>query len=182
MQNHYFLAIPIPRLLQLRISQALQERWTSTAFKKWVHPSDYHLTSVFLGNVPITTLHNIVEELKQSLLTTSRFRLILSEPNIFGVRERPRIYWLGIEPNEQLMRLQSHIKQIVESHGVKVESRAYSPHITLARSWRMDEAFQNVSLSLKGEELEVDEVVVYQTMPDREPKYQTIHQLTLGCN
>ncbi len=46
---------------------------------------------------------------------------------------RPNVFWAGVAAGEPLARLAHATEQAVSALGIPAETRAYSPHLTLAR-------------------------------------------------
>lgn len=51
----------------------------------------------------------------------------------FPNTRHPRVFWAGVEAGEPLAALAQATQQAVAKLGVPVETRDYSPHLTLAR-------------------------------------------------
>ncbi|MFN7028446.1 MAG: RNA 2',3'-cyclic phosphodiesterase [Sphingopyxis sp.] len=52
---------------------------------------------------------------------------------LFDRRGAPHMIWAGVEPLAQLAALQRKIDQLLARVGVEAETRAFMPHVTLAR-------------------------------------------------
>ncbi|HEX9078784.1 MAG TPA: RNA 2',3'-cyclic phosphodiesterase, partial [Desulfuromonadaceae bacterium] len=48
-------------------------------------------------------------------------------------RRRPRVLWVGLEPEPLLSSLASLVRTAVQACAIPQEERPFSPHITLAR-------------------------------------------------
>ncbi|MCG8325379.1 MAG: RNA 2',3'-cyclic phosphodiesterase, partial [Thiotrichales bacterium] len=58
--------------------------------------------------------------------------------DIFGYWSKPAIYWLGVrDVPEQLKTLVKSLRKCARKQGIKVETRTYTPHVTLARKVRV---------------------------------------------
>ncbi|TSB48109.1 RNA 2',3'-cyclic phosphodiesterase [Alkalicoccobacillus porphyridii] len=180
MRNHYFIAIPLPEPFKEEIHGTLKGTWSSDAFKKWVHPSDYHLTLVFLGDVAPERLEELLKKLKGTLRSVPPFHLNIDETGIFGQLTQPRIYWLGLQLSEALQTLQQEVLECVKEEGLEVDTKPFKPHITLARKWNLQAPYGHKSLGLAERTFEVSKIFLYQTAPQKEPKYRPINQLLLG--
>ena len=180
MQDHFFIAIPVPIQLRQDIHDKLKMVWNEEDFLKWVHFQDYHITLVFLGAIEQTQRKTLIEKINKYLINCPSFSLSISHPGIFGREQQPRIYWLGVEECDELSRLQNHIKEIARDCGVQVDSRPYQPHLTISRKWMNQMNFKHKFVPLEEKTFKVSNVVLFQTIPDREPKYKAVQYMTLG--
>jgi len=96
-----------------------------------VPPQQLHLTLRFLGDVTETQLPRIDEALRQ--IAYPCFPLRIAGLGVFPNPKHPRVLWLGSGQNDALCELQSRIEAAVQSAGFPPESRAFTPHFTLAR-------------------------------------------------
>lgn len=121
-----FTAIEIPEALRTRLS--LLQGGVPGA--RWSPVENFHLTLRFIGEVSETTANDIDGVLEG--LHGHGFTLALKGVGEFGGRD-PRALWVGVAPNESLMRLAAKIESALQRMGLEAETRKYSPHITLAR-------------------------------------------------
>ena len=99
---------------------------------RWVHPESMHITLKFIGHVPDEKR----EAIEQALL-----RIVAAEPvdiafrglGFFPNERRPKVLWCGVQASPNLAALAADIENALEPAGVERESRAYVPHLTLAR-------------------------------------------------
>ena len=52
---------------------------------------------------------------------------------LFERQGRPHMIWAGVEPHEPLAALHRKVDQLLARVGVAPETRAFTPHVTLAR-------------------------------------------------
>ncbi len=105
----------------------LQDRLPKDTIKA-SYPKDYHLTLLFLGEVE----ENRLEEIKK-ILSRITFKEITIETTAIGFfpnENSPRVLWLGLKENKELMALQ---RQIATSFHEYTDGKQFHPHITLAR-------------------------------------------------
>lgn len=98
---------------------------------RWVPADQIHLTLAFLGEVNENKAKLLVEKLK--LIRADTFSLALAGTGCFPNRRHPKVLWVGIEPEPALNMLALKIKSSVQSCGIPLEDRPFSPHLTLAR-------------------------------------------------
>ena len=182
LKPHYFLALSLPEETKRYLNDSMEPMRLEDSFKKWVHPEDYHLTLAFLGSAD--ELGPVMD--KVGRLTHPSFSLTLSGFGTFGKSDSPRILWMGVEPSDMLHRLRDHVFGACEEAGFQLDQRPFSPHITVGRKWNGEKPFTQQWLNgCKPPERHMftaTEVVLYQTHPDRLPKYEAIHTIPLQAN
>lgn len=134
---HYFIAIPIPSSLKKWIANQQQEfiRLNQLQYKHYVDPTDFHITLLFLGYLSEEKKRGLIQELNQ-LMELRSFELSIGGIGYFGLQERPRVCWLGVDANSALTSLQRKIATIIENYGIEFDTRPYRPHITIAKKWQ----------------------------------------------
>jgi 2'-5' RNA ligase len=121
-----FTAIEIPEAVRTRLS-FLQG---GVPGARWSPAENLHLTLRFIGEVDEAVANDIDDML--SSLHAPAFELTLKGAGEFGGRD-PHALWVGVSPNEALMRLAAKIESALQRMGLEAETRKYSPHVTLAR-------------------------------------------------
>jgi len=129
-----FVAIGLPERLREQLETLRGELRRCGADVRWVAPSSMHLTLKFLGEIRPNDVSDIDEVLRKiaaaALPTGARLRGIGSFPHL----RRPRVIWLGIEPDDdRLIALQSGMEEALQEIGFPRENRRFHPHLTLGR-------------------------------------------------
>lgn len=100
----------------------------------WSDPSLYHITVLFLGDVPTARRPELIYAANSAVKGVPTFTLELSRVGSF---ERNRILWVGLHPGKGMEPLNLLYKQlyseVARTNVVELETRPYRPHITLAR-------------------------------------------------
>lgn len=97
-----------------------------------LHPDDFHITLVFLGQVGAERLACV--ERAADAIRGEPFTLCLDR---IGFWPRPRILWLGSDEAPIPLRgLVKGLQQGLSGCGFTPEKRPYAPHVTLARKAR----------------------------------------------
>ena len=122
-----FIAIELPD----EIKRLLGRMRTEIPGSRWVPMEQIHLTLAFLGEVDDATLKLLTAELAS--IQAPGFRLCFSATGCFPDRRRPRVLWVGLEPEPLLNNLASLVRKAVLACNIPQEERPFSPHITLAR-------------------------------------------------
>ena len=92
-----------------------------------------HLTLQFLGNIEEEQIPGIAEILEQAGKGVTPFDLEVGRLGVFPQLFNPRVVWIGVEPVDAVMTLQSKIQQGLEPLGFPKENRDFHPHLTLLR-------------------------------------------------
>jgi len=101
---------------------------------KWVIPHSIHLTLKFLGNISPKMVSEITGVMENSAQNTKPFSLLVSELGVFPNTRSPRIIWVGLKGNTDiLLGLQKCLDQSLAYLGFAPESKPFSPHLTLGR-------------------------------------------------
>ena len=75
-------------------------------------------------------------------------------------RREGNIYWLGIEHNEMLIKIQSKLHELLIKQGFELEDRPYKAHVTVGRKVRLqdDADIQRLSNSINNISINVDKI------------------------
>ncbi|GFE61224.1 RNA 2',3'-cyclic phosphodiesterase [Geobacter sp. AOG2] len=122
-----FIAIELPDT----IKRHLEKIRAHIPGSRWVPMEQIHLTLAFLGEVDEVTIERLTGSL--AAIQSPGFSLRFSGAGCFPDRSRPRVLWVGLEPEPRLNRLASLVRETVLACGIPLEERPFSPHITLAR-------------------------------------------------
>lgn len=94
-----------------------------------------HLTLAFLGEVTDGLARDVQAALAPAV-PVAPYRLHFGGVGVFPARGNPRVLWLGLTDGEAPTRaVYADVAARVTRAGVVLESRPYSPHLTLGR-WK----------------------------------------------
>jgi len=122
-----FIAIELPTGLK----NELDRLRTDIPGARWVPTEQLHLTLAFLGEVAEDTAGRLTTQLAE--IRAASFTLSFSGIGCFPDRQRPRVVWIGVKPEPNLLKLAAAVQQSALSSGISLEERPFSPHLTLAR-------------------------------------------------
>jgi 2'-5' RNA ligase len=134
-QIRSFIAIELPDELKAGLAQ-IEARLRSgePPWVKWVAPYSIHLTLKFLGNIAVDRISEISGAMSEAAQGIPPFRLEVSELGVFPNLRRVQVAWVGISGEvDKLGQLQQRIESNLVPLGFAPESRAFTPHLTLAR-------------------------------------------------
>jgi 2'-5' RNA ligase len=129
-----FVAINLPAKERKRIHDAAKPLKLAGFPVRWVEPKHYHLTLKFLGEVRSEMVPAAERVMERVAEETREFPLVISGFGAFPTIRRPRVLWIGVEPSPALRCLKQDLEWGLAGHGFERETRAFHPHITLARA------------------------------------------------
>ncbi|HET9960191.1 MAG TPA: RNA 2',3'-cyclic phosphodiesterase [Polyangiaceae bacterium] len=104
---------------------------------RWVARDKQHVTLVFLGDLAPEQLPYIQEAGARTARGVLEFKLGVGAASGFPNPHHPRVLWLGLTGQlSELQTLKASLDKALIPHGVTPETRAFRPHLTLARSAR----------------------------------------------
>ena len=121
-----FAALPLPH----DVGEALVRRQQGLSGARWRPPEAFHITLRFFGEVSETTAADLDSAL--SSVGGEPFDVSLQGAGAFGERDHMRAVWAGVADSEPLRRLAARCETAARRAGLKPETRAYRPHVTLA--------------------------------------------------
>lgn len=158
--HRLFVAIRPPASIRTR----LQLLMAGVPGARWQDDAQLHLTLRFIGPVDRHQADDIADA-----LTTIRFQpfdVSLSGIGWFDRRGVIDTLWAGVQPREPLTHLHHKIDRACVQAGLASESRAYLPHITLARFGRSGgavDAFLAQHAGLASPQFRVDGFTLYES-------------------
>jgi len=134
-QIRSFIAIELPDELKLKLAQ-LEDQLKSNRqpWVKWVSPEGIHITLKFLGNIAVEMTGAITKAIEEATQGMSPFQLEVKGLGVFPNLRRVQVAWVGVIGEvDKLSQLQKRIETSLIPLGFAPESRAFTPHLTLAR-------------------------------------------------
>lgn len=132
-----FVALQIPASVRENLA-ALIEQLRGTASRvsdkrpRWARAENLHITLKFIGNAAPEKLRHIrgaLQAVRSDLPVEMKFEGLGFFPN----EKRPKVFWAGIHATGNLVVLAAEIDRVLSAHGIPRETRAFAPHLTLAR-------------------------------------------------
>jgi RNA 2',3'-cyclic 3'-phosphodiesterase len=125
--HRLFVALRPPYPIRERLIAAMH----GISGARWQDDEQLHLTLRFIGEVD----HHRAEDIAAALgsLYAPAIEARVAGVSLFERQGRPHMVWAGVEPAEPLAALHRKVDQLLARVGVASETRAFVPHITLAR-------------------------------------------------
>lgn len=128
MPQRLFIAIGLPEELRRRLGRLLPQ---PPAGVKPVRPEQLHLTLHFLGDIDEGAAAELAAALPE--IRQPAFTIDLAGGGCFPSPRRPNVLWVGVKPSEPLHALRESVADVLGECGRPVESRSFTPHVTIAR-------------------------------------------------
>jgi 2'-5' RNA ligase len=127
-----FVALDIPEHVRATLRAFTTPLRQVSPGARWTRTEGQHVTLKFLGNVgeeKLEAIHSVLAPVRSLQPVTMNFR----GAEFFPRGRRPRVFWVGVKPSENLTTLAADIEGAVVAVGFTPEQRAFRPHLTLAR-------------------------------------------------
>lgn len=150
---------------------------------RWSSPASWHITLEFLGIVNEEQSECLIESLRT--LRAAPFPVAMGG---FGFFERVGIFFAAVELTPALLLLRSAVTAATSLCGYAPDTRAYHPHVTLARSrgkagvkgLRSLQLAPDVQNKRAAAAFVADEVLLYESVPQAGgPRYEVRERFKL---
>jgi len=120
--------------IQSEVRKVLETGFDPQRAVRWIRPTQFHLTILFLGNVPLSEIASLEMTANEVMALFKELPVLtLSGIGSFPAFHRPRVLWVGCRSNGLLQQLQSgFLAAFSKKIPLKENERSY-PHITIAR-------------------------------------------------
>ncbi len=165
-----FIAIAVPESVLKSCQDIMVQLRNLNPQGRFAKTQSIHLTLQFLGNVEEEQIPGITEILEQAGKGVTPFDLEVGRLGVFPHLTHPRVVWIGVEPVEALMTLQSKIQRGLEPLGFPKENRDFHPHLTLLRLKsrknlrRLAQYIETEGPGLRAGVIQAEQVHLYQSI------------------
>jgi RNA 2',3'-cyclic 3'-phosphodiesterase len=120
--------------IQSEVRKVLETGFDPQRAVRWIRPTQFHLTILFLGNVPPAEIPSLETAANEVLVSFNELPILtLTGIGSFPAFHRPRVLWVGCRSNALLQRLQADfLAAFSKKRPLRENERSY-PHITIAR-------------------------------------------------
>ncbi len=148
----------------------------------YVDPSLLHITLRFIGDVDDSLTDEIVDRL--SRVRAGVCRIHVGGVGAFPSLDRPRVVFIEVDPDENLVSLQRQVASVLRGIGQE-DRKPFKPHITVARIKqyaRLGPRDVDLLSSINvGETLEIRSFRLKSSvLTPRGPIYKTVKEFPLG--
>ena len=160
------------------LDRALDPVRTAPGAPRWTAPSRWHLTLLFLGDVPVPSLDPLTAAVAPAVAGAAPMSLQLAGAGRFGSRRRPAVCWAGVAGDlVELTALAGRLVGAARAVGLPVEDRPFRAHLTLGR-WRpgrpADGDLPDRLAGYRGPVWPAQEVVLWRSHLGPEPRYDRV--------
>lgn len=125
-----FVALELP----VAVRDMLLAEMGGVVGARWQRDDQLHLTLRFIGEVDRHVAADVDAAL--AMVNFQPFELTLGDLGSFDHRGRIDCLWVGVRPREAVTALAQRVDAALARVGIPRETRAFVPHITLARLGR----------------------------------------------
>jgi len=133
-----FIALDIDQAIRDGITRFLDGVRGFAPDARWVAPESLHVTLKFIGEQPDAAVESIQSALRN--ISATKTEILFRGYGFFPTATSARVFWVGMKAGPGLASLAGIIDKTVSSLGVPKEERVFSPHLTLARTFRKSSA------------------------------------------
>ncbi len=143
-----------------------------------------HITLKFLGKISEEECKNFIEKIEKVLSGREKFYLHLKGFGGFPCISNPRVLWIGMQENNNLLEIQQDIESISDKFGIPSE-RNFKGHITIARNKNKIDipALKQLEEKLRDfgwGDIRVDEIdIIESRLKLTGPEYKVLKSITL---
>ena len=157
----------------------LRERFPNA---RWVPRENWHVTVKFLGQAYPRLVGWVQEQVMQAAVTSASVTSRLTELGAFPSAGRARVLWAGLDDRPGLLAEIAHALDAALAKEFKPETRAFSAHLTVARSdppLRLPDGVAGAPL--EPVHVTVDRLVLFRSHLRRPaPFYEPLETFSLG--
>lgn len=126
-----FISVPVPAPIRAEVAAWVPRAEALTGDTvRWNAPDQWHLTLVFLGEVPDDRLPGVIAAGGRALREARAPRLQLRGGGRFG----DRVLWIGLHDDGALRAPADALRAELRADGLPFDDKPFRPHLTLARS------------------------------------------------
>ena len=135
------------------------------------HTDMWHVTLVFLGEIPDERVEQVAEILR-TVPVPGRFALRLGGSGQFGA-----VAWAAVDGDlEKLGELRAAVKDALDARGFRSDERPFTPHLTV--SYRGDEATRRALTGYAGSSWTVSEFALVRS---HDGSYEQVYSWPTGA-
>ncbi|MCW8196748.1 RNA 2',3'-cyclic phosphodiesterase [Proteobacteria bacterium 005FR1] len=120
-----FFGLPVSSDIRQELTSLQPARGRST---RPIAPAQMHITLHFVGQADAGSLISAPGNLQEEAFTLDFQKL-----GYFGSARRGGILWIGFEEHPKLHRLHQRVGSGLRAAGLELDTRPFTPHVTLAR-------------------------------------------------
>ena len=127
-----FIALELPSAVRDAVVKITAPLKSESPGARWSLPESMHVTLKFPGEIDAQKLEPLRVALA-NIISPQSITLKFRGVGFFPDEKRPRVMWCGVESAPNLFDLAASIEHSLTSLGFEPETRAFTPHVTIAR-------------------------------------------------
>jgi 2'-5' RNA ligase len=181
-----FIALPLPREVEVELDRLLVLLRPKGPDVKWVPAKNIHLTVRFLSETDEKLVPRIKSAMDETCAGYKPFESVIDQVGGFPNLKKPRVIWVGgSQPIEAAARMAADIDNRMHELRFEKETRPFKAHLTLGR------VREGRPIGVLGSFLEtfkltpipltMDRLVLFQsTLTPKGSIYERLHEVKLG--
>jgi RNA 2',3'-cyclic 3'-phosphodiesterase len=127
-----FVAIDLDSEIRERVARFTEGIHNLAPGVRWMPAESWHITLKFIGEVSPDTTEKVKAQLEKASGAPSNIQF--RGTGFFPTPRSARVFWAGIHADSSLIALVETVDRLLGAIGIPFEERAFTPHLTLARS------------------------------------------------
>jgi 2'-5' RNA ligase len=129
-----FFGLGVPRHLLDALQAAVAPIREEVRGARWIDPENQHITIKFLGRTPEELVGQVVDAARGVSAELAAWTTALTHLGAFPNPRRARVLWAGLDDEDgEMAALAQSVDRATDPLGFESETRAFTPHLTLAR-------------------------------------------------
>ncbi|MCG7335727.1 RNA 2',3'-cyclic phosphodiesterase [Sporosarcina sp. ACRSM] len=180
MPSHYFIGIKGPADFESLINAYKEKYSLPETYKTIPHPDDLHVTLVFIGAIPESSLPLLTENLQAIAEKIPAFQMHIDGLSYFGSPAGPRVVYFSVDASEAIRTLQKEVDKTVATLLNRSISDRFTPHMTIAKKRKTTKPLYIQKEEWKPIEVPVHSFSLFTIHPEKSPKYEAVKTFTLS--
>jgi len=127
-----FIALEIPDAVRQAVGTIVERLRPAAPAARWTRIEGIHITLKFIGQVKPEVVRAI-ETALAGIRSDGPVHVSFRGLGFFPNERRPRVFWAGVQASSNTAAMAASIDERLAPLGIASETRAFSPHLTLAR-------------------------------------------------
>ena len=154
-----FIGIALPPNIKNHCANAQQQLKESGISGLYPSFNNFHLTLLYIGECTHAQTEAIIEAI--ATIECEPFAIDLNQIDFF-VKKKATIAYLQVSKSKQLLALRKQIVDLIKTTELKIEIPSFTPHITLAKNFRLKEQPSTI-FALKNQTMLVDQIQLFES-------------------
>lgn len=135
MKVRCFISIELESSIKNNINDFILQNNLSKIFSgvRWIKPDNLHITLAFLGDISADRISDVKKILTKIAPNHMPFSIDLSDLGFFPNLKNPRVLWIGIKEQPNLLKLKDDIDRRLDAFNISYDKKPFSPHLTIGR-------------------------------------------------